>query len=164
MSLEPAFVDPDYWDPDSAPDFEMDIGKCGLELRSYSPLVDAGDFLTRTTSAGSGKTISVQDADYFCDGWDMIEGYLIQLEGQSVRARVLHADYDADVIIVDKSLTWSGNLGVSLAYLGLAPDIGADEYDPFVLLSDTNDDGVVDFKDFAAIVDSWNVEKLWPTD
>ncbi|KYK26813.1 hypothetical protein AYK26_04470 [Euryarchaeota archaeon SM23-78] len=99
-------------------------------LQSSSPMIDAGAFLTKARSAGSGTNIPIEDASYFYDGWG-IEGEvgdLIQLEEQSVTAYIVNVDYNSNTITVDKSLTWSSGTGVTLAYNGNAPDIGAYEY------------------------------------
>jgi uncharacterized repeat protein (TIGR02543 family) len=97
-----------------------------FHLQANSPAINAGGFLTKTTSAGSGTSIPVQDAGYFFDGWGYLEGDLIQLQGQTVRARIL--SISGNTLVVDKSLTWSAGQGVSLPYQGAAPDIGAYEY------------------------------------
>ncbi len=120
LTLNPKFVS-EVPDPNSK--------NSDLHLRSTSPMIDAGAFLTQTSSSGSGITISVQDASYFMDGWGSIEGDLIQLEGQDQTARITNVDYDNNIIVVDKSLSWNNSIGISLAYNGSAPDIGAYEYD-----------------------------------
>jgi hypothetical protein len=105
-----------------------------FNLQSDSPCKDTGAFLTTTTNSGTNsKTIRVQDAHYFMDGWDFpsymgVQGDLIQLEGQTQRARIINIDYNTNTIAVDTQLTWSSGTGVSLAYEGSAPDIGAFEY------------------------------------
>jgi hypothetical protein len=114
-------VDPQLVNPDAAePDFH---------LRPGSPCIDAGAFLTRTTSAGSGKTMEVEDVGYFCDGFDIVEGGCIQLEGQSQTARIMGVDYDRNVLTLDRALQWAAGQGVSQPYRGKAPDIGAYEYE-----------------------------------
>ncbi|MGP8323229.1 MAG: T9SS type A sorting domain-containing protein, partial [Methanosarcinaceae archaeon] len=100
-----------------------------FHLQSGSPCVNTGAFLTKTTNQGSGTQISVEDAGYFCDGWGIAEGDLIQLEGQTQRVRINHVDYNNNIITVDQGLSWSSGQVISLAYEGSAPDIGANEYD-----------------------------------
>jgi len=107
-----------------APDFRL------LET---SPCRDAGGSLTTITSSSStGTQFEVEDAGFFMDGWGMgslgIEGDLIQLEGQTQRARITNVDYDYNIITIDKALAWTQGQGVSLAYEGSSPDIGAYEY------------------------------------
>ncbi len=95
---------------------------------SFSPAINAGDFLTITSNSGSGIQIPVIDAGYFTDGFGIIEGDLIQLEGQTQTARITKIDYNSNVLTLDRSLTWTNGQGVSLPYSGAKPDIGAYEY------------------------------------
>jgi len=114
MSFDPKFVDP------ADDDFT---------LSSSSRMIDAADFLTKTTSSGSGMTIEVEDAKYFCDGWGINEGDIIQLDRQAVTAKITEINYDTNVITVDTALSWDAGIGVALAFSGSAPDIGAYEYE-----------------------------------
>ena len=98
-----------------------------FHLQSGSPNIDNGVFLTQTSQAGSGQTITVQDASYFIDGFGVIAGDVIQLEGQTQTARI--TNITGNTITLDTALSWSNGLGVSLAYVGSKPDIGAYEYD-----------------------------------
>jgi hypothetical protein len=104
------------------------IGSFDFHLQSTSPAIDKGVFLTATTGAGAGKVIPVADAGYFIDGYGIVDGDMIQLQGQTQTARIVGVDYAVNSITVDQSLTWTSNLGVTLAYTGSAPDIGAYEY------------------------------------
>ena len=115
-----------------------DYSQFDFHLQSGSPAIDAGQFLTETTSAGSGTIMNVADAGYFTDGLGITEGDLIQLEGQDLTATITSIDYNSNTITLDSSLTWNANQGVSLAYSGSAPDIGA--YD-FGLASSGGSDG-----------------------
>jgi hypothetical protein len=108
-----------------------DEAKRDLTLLPNSPMIDAGDFLTQTSSSGSGKTITVEDASYFCDGWGIIEGDMIQLEGEKMTARITIVDYSKNTITVDTDLSWGADVGINLVYSGTAPDIGAYEYPGF---------------------------------
>jgi parallel beta-helix repeat protein len=99
-----------------------------LRLQSTSPMIDAAAFLTKTTSAGSGTQIPVEDANYFTNGWGVVEGDIIQLEGQQITAQVVGVDYDNNFLTINISLTWASGQGVSLSYSGSAPDIGAYEF------------------------------------
>lgn len=92
-----------------------------------SPLIGAGDWLTTTVGAGSGTTMVVNDARYFFDGYDLenVLGDEIQLEGQTVTARITDVNYDTNTLTLDTALTWTADLGVALPYSGSAPDIGA---------------------------------------
>ena len=121
--LNPGFVDLSGTDPDD-PDLP------DLHLEPNSAAIDAGTRLTTITSAsGSGTSFGVADAGYFTDGWGIIEGDLIQLaNGQ--RARITDVNYETNVITVATGLSWTQNMGVSLAYEGPAPDLGAYELVP----------------------------------
>jgi hypothetical protein len=69
----------------------------------------------------------VQDASYFIDGFGVVEGDLVQLEGQMQVVRIVSVDYATSQLTVDASLTWTSGLGVGLPYVGAKPDIGAFE-------------------------------------
>jgi hypothetical protein len=99
-----------------------------LALKDNSAARDRGAFLTTiTSSSGSGSSFQVADSSYFMDGWGIIEGDLIQLQGQGSPARITRVDYPSHAITVDRSLTFTRGLGVSLAYSDGAPDLGAFE-------------------------------------
>jgi hypothetical protein len=124
-SVDPVFVNPAGSDPDNPnlPD---------LHLQADSPCIDAGEFPTTITSvAGSGTEFQVEDARYFIDGWGIphVQGDEIQLsDGQP--ARITNVNYATNLITVDKVLMWTQNQGISLAYVGGAPDLGAYEFEP----------------------------------
>jgi hypothetical protein len=100
-----------------------------LRLKSGSPRIDKGAFLTTVTGAsGSGTQFQVFDAGYFTDGWGIIDGDIIQMSGSTQRARITAVDYISNIITVDVICSWSQNQGVTLAYTGSAPDMGAFEY------------------------------------
>jgi hypothetical protein len=99
-----------------------------FHVQPNSPVIDKGVFLTVTAGAGSGNVMTVGDASYFIDGYGIIGGDTIQLQGQTDRAHIVGVDYTANKITVDKSLIWISGQGVGLAYSGSAPDIGAYEY------------------------------------
>ena len=126
--LDPGFVDLSGSDPDD-PDLP------DLHLNSNSAAIDAGEFLTTITSvSGSGTQFQVKDAGYFMDGWGIIEGDLVQLEGQTQRVRTSSVDYETNTITVDTAISWTQGTGISLAYEGTAPDIGAYEFVPILQL------------------------------
>jgi hypothetical protein len=54
--------------------------------------------------------------------------YLQLADGQ--RARITSVDYAANLITVDRVLTWTQSQRISLAYEGAAPDLGAYEFKP----------------------------------
>lgn len=95
-----------------------------------SPSINAGAFLTTSVGVGSGTTMTVADATFFHDGFDIpgVQGDLIQLQGQTTAARVIDVNYETNVLTLDTSLTWSNGQGVAYTYSGSAPDIGSFEY------------------------------------
>jgi len=137
-SVDPKFTNMSGSDPNNAnlPD---------LHLQVDSPCIDAGAYPTRITSeAGSGTQFQVEDARYFIDGWGIphVLGDEIQLaDGQ--QARITNIDYEANLISVDKVLTWTLNQGISLAYEGAAPDLGAYEFAPQLELRGVSGDQTI---------------------
>ena len=101
-----------------------DSAKGDFRLKPNSPAIDAGSFLTRATRAGEGREIPVGDASWFCDGFGMIEGDRVQVEGNPA-VRIERIDYARHVITVARPLKWSKAAGVASPYSGKAPDIGA---------------------------------------
>lgn len=100
-------------------------GEGDLRLSPGSPAIDAGRPLTTATSAGQGTTLTVADAGYFVDGWGRLPGDLIRI-GDAI-ARAVAIDYERQTLTLDRPLTWRAGDGVSLAWAGAAPDIGAYE-------------------------------------
>jgi parallel beta-helix repeat protein len=100
-----------------------------FRLKPASTLINSGRFLTRTTAAGSGTSLPVEDATFFYDGYQIPgeSGDEIQLEGQTQTATVVSIDYTANTLTLDRPLDWNADQGVSLKYNGSAPDVGAHE-------------------------------------
>lgn len=111
---------------DTAPVFNDELNY-DFRLRSSSPAIDAGCFLTKTMSSGNGTEIRVEDASYFSDGWNITEGDLIKI-GSSEPVKIVKVDYSIHVVTIDQSITWQIDDPVSLNYAGIAPDIGAFEF------------------------------------
>jgi len=103
-------------------------GSNDYTLTLTSPAIDAGGFLTTTISGGTGTQIPVVNARYFSDGLGIGSGDTLQLEGGGT-AQITSVDYANNVITVNNTLAWNADQGVSLAYGGNAPDIGAFEID-----------------------------------
>jgi hypothetical protein len=102
-----------------------------FHLQATSRCIDSGTFLTRIiTPAGNGEQFQVEDAAYFTNGWGIpgVTADEIQLWGTNQKARITNVNYQTNTITMDKGLTWTQNQGVSLAYQGSAPDLGAFEY------------------------------------
>ncbi|WP_158848793.1 right-handed parallel beta-helix repeat-containing protein [Algibacter sp. L1A34] len=109
----------------------VDASVYNFNLSEGSPMIDAGGFLTVTSSSGSGKTMVVADASYFVDDFGIADftGDTIQLEGQNERAVITSINYGTNTLTLDVALTWSSGQKLSRSYSGTAPDVGAFEYD-----------------------------------
>lgn len=116
-----------HWDG-AARDLGQMRSAYGYELHSGTDTAgtDAGTFLTVTTTAGSGTQMPVQDAGYFFDGYGLVPGDGVQLEGGG-SATVLAVDYGTNTLTLGKPLAWRAGQGVSLPYTGSRPNIGPDE-------------------------------------
>jgi hypothetical protein len=120
--------DPRFMDISGIPD-PMDSSQFDFRLQSESPCIDSGAFLTTiVTSDSTGNSFQVDDAGYFMDGWGIIEGDEIQLEGSTQRAKITNVNYETNEITIDQNLICREGQEISLAYEGDAPDIGAYEY------------------------------------
>jgi hypothetical protein len=97
-------------------------------LQTSSPAINAGSFLTTTVGSGTASTtVTVADAGFFMDGFNLIPGDMVQIGGNSP-VQITGVNYGANTITVTPSISWSNGQGVSLPYSGSAPDIGASEY------------------------------------
>lgn len=105
-----------------------------FQLLADSNCIDAGDFLTTTTSASSGTLISVDAAGYFTDGFGVMAGDLVQV-GSNAPVQIKKVDYSRNLITVNKDISWNKGDGVSLPYSGSAPDIGAIEHNDLAIMS-----------------------------
>src|SRR4030043_6498 len=142
------FVRKNWWQADGDPRFVSE-NNYNFNLQADSSAIDNGEWLTNTASAGSGTIIPVIDAGFFMDGFGIVDGDIIQLQGQTITARITNVDYVNNRITVDNTLSWTTGLGVSQPYSGSAPDIGAFEYEGGVVCvaSDLNCDTKVDVSD-----------------
>ncbi|HET6427737.1 MAG TPA: tandem-95 repeat protein, partial [Phycisphaerae bacterium] len=142
------FADNTTWDPG----FVDAVGH-DFHLTGDSAMIDTGAFLTTAVGTGSGTLLAVGDASWFYDGYGMAgeEGDLIRLSGGSETARVVGIDYEANVLTLDRSLSWTAGEGVSLAYTGAAPDLGAYEYDGDNDPPTATDDSVTTAEDTAVV-------------
>jgi hypothetical protein len=96
-------------------------------LRPGSPCIDAGAHLTRTTAAGNGTEVAVEDALYFCDGFGLIAGDEVVI-GDNRPARVTKVDYDSNLLTLGRAIAWKAGDPVDLPYGGKGPDIGPFEF------------------------------------
>ncbi len=129
-SVDPKFVNPAGSDPNNPilPD---------LHLQANSACIDAGVSPTMITSAtGSGTQFQVEDARFFIDGWGIphVQGDEIQLSNGQ-KARITNVNYETNLITVDRVLTWTLNQEIGLAFEGAAPDLGAYEFEPQLVLN-----------------------------
>ncbi len=116
IQADPMFVDPDLYD---------------FHLRVGSPVIDAGTWLAYVAGPGSNSTqLVVDDAGWFIDGFGIRPPDTLQFAGQSEKFAVVSIDYTTRTITIDKPTDWANGTGVSLAWNGAAPDLGAFEYDP----------------------------------
>ena len=94
-----------------------------FSLNSNSSDIGSGNFLTQTSSAGSGTSVSVKDARYFTAGMGMISGDNIRIGVNTVT--ITAVDYSNNVLTVDHSINWNSGDGVSYPYNGSSPNKGA---------------------------------------
>lgn len=107
------------------PCFVNEINR-NFQLKEDSKMIDAGTWLTVTTNSGrKSKIMNVEDVRYFTDGWGLIEGDLIQLQGQSKKVRIEKLNYDTKTLTLSEKTTWKKGAGVALPYNGNKPDLGA---------------------------------------
>ncbi len=100
-----------------------------FHLKEKSPMIDAGTFLSQTTNSGNNSTsVKVDDAGWFIDGFGIVSGDTIQVEGQTDYAVIQSVDYITKTLTLDRAISWETGKGVSLRYNGSKPDIGAFEY------------------------------------
>lgn len=93
-----------------------------------SPAIDAGRPVAQAQSTGvNSRTLTVDNAYYFCDGFDITDGDVIKI-GSTAPVRILDIDYSTNVITLAEPRNWTAGEGVHLDYEGKNPDIGAFEY------------------------------------
>jgi hypothetical protein len=98
-------------DIEQNPVFESE-SNLDFTLKSSSPMIDSGRFLTSTSGSGTGTTINVIDASFFYDGFGIPGelGDLILLEGETNPLRIVTTDYASIFISVDINVTWTNIL------------------------------------------------------
>lgn len=69
----------------------------------------------------------LDNVSFFTDGFGIVAGDTIQLEGQTLTAGIKDIDYSTKALILSSPLSWRDGQGVCLEYKGKAPDIGVDE-------------------------------------
>lgn len=98
-----------------------------LSTGASGDAVDGGSPLTQTSSAGTGKTVPVEDARYFHDGFGME-----QLAADPVRvgdqvARVTDVSWEKGELTLDRAVDWDQGDPVGLPWSGSSPDMGVYE-------------------------------------
>ena len=112
--------DPLFADPDSD-DYHLQTG---------SVAIDAGKPLATVRASGVGREMPVDDARPFYDGFGIPgeRGDLVYVGPARKQAIVTKADITANRLTLDRELSWNTGDGVSLPYMGEAPDLGALEF------------------------------------
>ena len=93
-----------------------------------SAVVDAGAFIARTTSGGSGRRVPVDDTSWFSDGYGVVDGDEIRFLGSDRPIRIVAVDDATLTIVLSEEVSWNKNQGIHLWYEGAAPDLGAFEF------------------------------------
>jgi len=89
---------------------------------SYSnslALIGQGVDLTTTNGGGSGTTITLHEAGYFCDGFNNQSGDPITIGNENVL--VTSVNYATNVITIDRSITWIDGASVNTTVNGTNP-------------------------------------------
>lgn len=109
----------------------MDINQYDFQLKSNSKCIDFGTCLTKTIAAGSGNQVQVENACFFFDGFNQIEGDYIRIGNNKV-ARITKIDYAQNLLTFTApyTISWQEGDGISLPYYGNSPDLGAYEFNP----------------------------------
>jgi hypothetical protein len=114
IDADPLFLDPQSDD---------------YRLQATSPCVDAGRPLATALESGSGRVVHVDDARPFYDGFGIPgeRGDVLFIGPQKKPAVIREADIDANMLLLDREVSWKAGDGVSLPYVGQGPDLGAYE-------------------------------------
>jgi hypothetical protein len=104
-----------------------DTANLNFKLVASSPGVNQANALTFAKGFGFGKILTLENSDFFFDGYNgLTQGDLIEV-GQQV-ARILNINEQSHEITIDREIGWNDGDPVYLAgKLGSAPDIGAVE-------------------------------------
>lgn len=98
--------------------------KYNFNVRQNSPCINRGVYLTKTVYQNFGTEILVEDAGYFFNGYNVVDGDLIKV-GSNKPVMVTAIDYETGMITVDTSISWNMGDDVNLPYKGAGPNIGA---------------------------------------
>lgn len=113
---------------DADPGF-ADAEKDNFQLKHGSPAIDRGAALAIATAAGRGRELPVDDARYFYDGFGIPgeTGDEIVIGRFKIPARVIKADWEKNLLTLDRTISFARGDAVNLPYAGNAPDLGAYE-------------------------------------
>ncbi len=93
-------------------------------VSTTSPASGAGRCATTATNAGANsRTLAVDNALFFSDGFDAVAGDVIRVGDESA-VRIAAIDYSSNVITLEESRTWAAGAGVHTYFSGSAPNIG----------------------------------------
>lgn len=96
-------------------------------IASGSPARNAGRYLTLANGSGSSTTtLVVDEARFFSDGWDMVDGDIIEIGASGTPVRVTDINYGTNTLTLAEARTWADNAPVSI--VGWDTDIGALAY------------------------------------
>ena len=99
-----------------------------FDLQATSTGIDQGQFLTHTTGSGNSRQLPLKDARYFTDGFGLIQGDSLQLEGTNQPVRAISVDYASNIVTLEREVQFSSGQGVALVFSGVRPDVGAREF------------------------------------
>jgi len=119
-------ADPQF---NNVPQYPVDYDTSwNFSVRPGSPAIDAGRPVARAIEAGTNsRTLRVDDAYFFCDGFGITDGDKIQI-GYGSPVVIASLDYSSNTITLSDPRSWDTGAGVHLAFQGVAPDIGASEF------------------------------------
>ncbi|MGB5443971.1 MAG: right-handed parallel beta-helix repeat-containing protein, partial [Psychromonas sp.] len=114
-----------------------DAQKRDLTLTANSRQIDAGAYVAQAAFKGSGRSLVVDDASWFSDGFGIsgVTGDHIRIQGRNDVATIVAINYATNTLTLSTALVWKSGDGVHLNYSGNAPDVGAFEFG----LEDAND-------------------------
>jgi hypothetical protein len=96
-----------------------------FQLQPNSPGVGSGVFMTNAVGSGTSSQLVVADTYYFSDGNNLNPGDTIQLQGSTQTTQIVSINRASNTITLATSISFKNGQGVSLAYSGAAPSIGA---------------------------------------
>jgi hypothetical protein len=104
--------------PKSLRDFDLQAGSAGI---------DEGAFVTTVVGSGTSDRVQVADSKFFIDGFGLIPGDVVRLQGSSATARIIGIDHSTRTLQLAEPLTFTAGQGIAPNYSGAAPDMGGRE-------------------------------------